>query len=74
MAARNAKEEEERRMLELQAIRRAAEERDYRAAVLLQCNYRMHFSRVAIDDIKNPKKKGKGKKGKGGGKGGKKKK
>jgi len=66
VAAREAKAEEERRLLELQAIRRAAEERDYRAAVLIQCNYRMHFSRQAIDDIKNPKKKGKGKKGKGG--------
>jgi len=33
---RAAKAEEERRMLELQAIRRAAEERDYRAATLLQ--------------------------------------
>ena len=44
-----------------------------RAAVLIQCNWRMHFARETIADIKNPKKKGK--KGKGGGKnGGKKKK
>uniref|UniRef100_A0A6T8KT63 Uncharacterized protein n=1 Tax=Hemiselmis andersenii TaxID=464988 RepID=A0A6T8KT63_HEMAN len=73
VAAREARAEEERRLLELQAIKRAAEERDYRAAVMLQCNYRMHYARQAIDDIKNPKKKGKGKKGKGGGKGKKKK-
>jgi hypothetical protein len=32
-----------------------------------QCNWRMHFARVALNDIKNPKKKGKkGGKGKGG--------
>jgi hypothetical protein len=37
---------------------------DYRAATLLQCNWRMHYARVAVNDIKNPKKKGK--KGKGG--------
>jgi len=118
---RAAKAEEERRMLELQAIKRAAEERgascdvllasasprtdrlvccfcfvtsrtpgaafsatvatvasafvrsrlsfaraetDYRAATRLQCNWRMHYARVAVNDIKNPKKKGK--KGKGG--------
>jgi len=61
---RAAKAEEERRMLELQAIKWAAEERDYRAATRLQCNWRMHYARVAVNDIKNPKKKGK--KGKGG--------
>mmetsp|Transcript_46030 Transcript_46030/g.109795 ORF Transcript_46030/g.109795 Transcript_46030/m.109795 type:complete len:389 (+) Transcript_46030:192-1358(+) len=61
VAARAAKTEEERRLRELQAIKRAAEERDYRAAVLLQCNWRMKFSRGQLDDIKNPKKKGKGK-------------
>lgn len=63
---RAAKAEEERRRLELQAIQRAAEERDYRAATLLQCNWRMHNARVALNDIKNPKKKGKKGKGKGG--------
>ena len=64
--SRAAKAEEQRRLLELQAIRRAAEEQAYRASTLLQCNWRMHYARTAINDIKNPKKKGK--KGKGGGK------
>ena len=31
-----------------------------------QCNWRMHNARVALNDIKNPKKKGKKGKGKGG--------
>ncbi len=33
VAARKAKEEEERRLRELEAIKRAAEERDYRCAL-----------------------------------------
>ena len=43
---RAAKAEEQRRMLELQAIKRAAAERDFRAASLLQCNWRMHNARM----------------------------
>mmetsp|Transcript_4149 Transcript_4149/g.6570 ORF Transcript_4149/g.6570 Transcript_4149/m.6570 type:complete len:276 (+) Transcript_4149:110-937(+) len=68
VAEREARAEEERRLRELQAIQRAKEEREYRAATLLACNWRMHNARVQLSDIKNPKKKkGKGK-GKGGGK------
>jgi ABC-type nickel/cobalt efflux system permease component RcnA len=40
---RAAKAEEERRRLELQAIQRAAEERDYRAATLLQVCFLLLF-------------------------------
>ena len=35
-------------------LQRAAE-----AAIALECAYRMHLARVALDDVKNPKKKGK---------------
>mmetsp|Transcript_5583 Transcript_5583/g.13033 ORF Transcript_5583/g.13033 Transcript_5583/m.13033 type:complete len:391 (-) Transcript_5583:257-1429(-) len=67
VARRQEAAEEERRLRELHAIQRAAEERSYRAASLVQCNWRMHHARQQVADIKNPKKK----KGKGKGKGGK---
>ncbi|EKX33684.1 hypothetical protein GUITHDRAFT_90679 [Guillardia theta CCMP2712] len=67
IAARQAKEDEERRMKELEAMRVAAAEREFRAATLLQCNIRMHLARECVSDLKNPKKK-KGKKGKAAGK------
>jgi hypothetical protein len=51
--------EAQRKEREEEAARAAGEQRAMEAAIVLECAYRVHLARVALDDVKNPKKKGK---------------
>eukprot|EP00735_Rhodelphis_limneticus_P010175 TRINITY_DN2927_c5_g1::TRINITY_DN2927_c5_g1_i4::g.4642::m.4642 TRINITY_DN2927_c5_g1::TRINITY_DN2927_c5_g1_i4::g.4642 ORF type:complete len:412 (-),score=79.26,sp/Q2T9V2/IQCG_BOVIN/29.16/9e-27,IQ/PF00612.22/1.5e+04,IQ/PF00612.22/0.00026 TRINITY_DN2927_c5_g1_i4:1436-2632(-) len=74
MAEKEAREAEERRLAELAELKRQEEERQTRAAVLIQKIWRGYWTRVVQKRAKSKKgKKGKGKKGGKGAKGGKKK-